>query len=281
MKSVSHKLLLTFVVISVFRQDSLKAMNVSSVIEGISKGVEIAGYVATGVDTAMNVANLGVMLWGSDKDRARMAKGMQITGLITSIAKGDFESAEAHAESIRGSKSDAQYTSLTAEELAEADIVPAESVPVTRSFGDIDKMSDSEVAKLRKNKKTITIDNTKLAQFGILKNQLVFEAQLPKKVNEEKMYELMNGIEILFKAEQDRQDSSKLNIVCYRLFSTDPKSLPKGKKPIVTKHEFVTIALSKKDLQKNFFLGTTNNELSIFHKEGNAIVKTTLIQQMT
>lgn len=288
MKRISYKFLLIVIATNAMNQNMLFSINFSAISKGITKGVEIAGHVATGIDVAMNIASVGVTLWGSEKDQARMAKGMQISGLITSIAQGDFETAEAHAQSMRGSKaqSDAFYIPIPAEELAEADIVlaPEASSFSRRSFGDINIIPNDQLQRLRASEKTITINDTKLAQFGILKNQLVFEARLPQNINEEKMYKLMNNVEVIFKAVAKEGDPSKLNIICYRLVPKNRTSYSKTgheiTETVTLKKEFVTIALPKSDLQKNFFFGTTNNELSIFHKEGNDIIKTTLIQKM-
>ena len=101
MKCTYTKLLLIATCSTALHQSLILSLNFGSIASTVSKGVEIAGHVASGVDVAMNIASVGVTLWGSDADKERMAKGLGITSMITSIARGDFESAEAHAAAVR------------------------------------------------------------------------------------------------------------------------------------------------------------------------------------
>lgn len=236
-------------------------------MSAISKGIEIAGHIGTAVDTAMGIATVGVTLWGNDKDKERMNKAIGITSIITSLARGDVAGAQTAAEAFKGPQKDSFiYEPLTAEELADADIVPAEQRPMGRAIGDQTKYEADKLAILNAQRKAITVDDLKIAQFSDAKNQLVFIAkELPQSVNQSKIYKLLNGIEILFTLENINNNT--VNIVVKRLVGD-------------TGIEIGRVKCSLHELQKGLYIGTTNGELSIFFRDGNLIKKTILIKNM-
>lgn len=264
-----------------FIHNSTQSMG--AVAKVVSKGVDIAGKVASVVDVAMNIANVGVTLWGNDKDKARMAKGMAISGIITSLARGDLQGAQASAdatnEAFKGSLSSIQYQPLMANELADADIVAVEeppviqyrSVPIRQYWsapiggGPSGPTADQRTAA-QAQRKTVSIDDLKIAQFSEAKNQLVFMATgIPQVAGQSLIYTLLNGKQILFTTQSVQNNTA--NIVIKEFNGT-------------TATQIGNIQCSLDQLIKGLFVGTTNGELSIFFKDGNLIKKTILIKNM-
>jgi hypothetical protein len=264
MKNNNHQLLFIIIVGHLLQYNSVQALNIGTVAKAVSTGIEVAGTV---VDTAMGIAGVGVALWGSDKDKERFNKAVGITSVITSLARGDVKGAQEAAEQIRGTKEEPiHYNPLSGNDLADADIVPAEQAPMARSIGDRKIISNQEAASLRAQEKVITVDDLKIAQFGNFKEQLVFLAKdLPQNNGGKKLYKILNGREFLFVT---NASGNTLSVTIHTL-------LP-GNVII----ELGTIKSSPEELRKGIFIGTTNGQLSAFYKEENLIKKTILIRNM-
>lgn len=242
--------------------------------EVVKKGVEIAGHVATGVDMAMGIAGVGVTLWGSEGDKERFTKASNITSIVTSLARGDINSAQSAAEAVRGKKAESPiYEPLTEDALADADIVQV-GAPTGRAIGDRTLIPLLEITPLRMMQKIVTIDDLKIAQFEIAKNQLVFLAKdLPQTVNQSKIYRLLNGVEVLFTVKSVQNNIANIIVKVIQGNNTNPLQ---G----VPAMEIGDIKCSINELQKGLYIGTTNGELSIFFRDGNTINKTVLIKNM-
>ncbi len=254
---------------------SMEPINFSAISSGFKKGVEIAGHVATGVDMAMGIAGVGVTLWGSEGDKERFTKASNITSIVTSLARGDINGAQSAAEAVRGKKAESPvYEPLTEDALADADIVQVDAAPRVRRIGDRTLIPLLEIAPLRMMQKIVTIDDLKIAQFEIAKNQLVFLAKdLPQAVNQSKIYRLLNDVEVLFTVKSVQNNIA--NIIVKVIQGNNPNPL-EGVRAI----EIGDIKCSINELQKGLYIGTTNGELSIFFRDGNTINKTILIKNM-
>jgi hypothetical protein len=245
----------------------------SSAFKVVQKGVEIAGHIATAVDTAMQIANVGVSLWGNDTDKARMAKGMGITSIVTSLVKGDIHGAQAAADTIKGAPTNQVYQPLLADELADADIVPVDvdesTVRRTRSLGDVTIIPSLERNALTAERKEFSVNDLQVLKFPDKpddKQLALLLTQIPQEAQKSKIYKLPNGIEILFTTKTIENNIA--TIVIKRM--TGPQRAV----------EIGSCKSALDQLKKGLFIGYTNGELSIFFKEGNLIKKTILIENM-
>jgi hypothetical protein len=257
---------------------SVQGINFGQIEKGIETAAKIGKTVAGVVQGGLQIATIGVQLWGSDADKARFAKVSGFINIGALVASGDFDGAKDAVLQLGGTPSTDQGGDLVGLINGNSESPVA---GIANAVGDIKTLSPAQLTMLNASKKIITVNDLKIGQLSDLKDQIVFEAMVPA-MNTQQLIQLPNGQQIVLqtrplelglraKMPYKGHWQNYTQIVVHRVDKRGMTTILNERGSIVlTKDELAAL--------KTIWCNITNNTFGIFHTVGQNIILSDFIQ---